>query len=85
MTSKDSARRPLCKIKIAVEILSKIGTRRLHRARSLPTLQDALCTFYQHFSSKNELLLALLDRIIAQSAHLQHAATRRLNSTATLN
>ena len=46
--------------------------------------KTSLRAFYQHFSSKDELLLALFDRTIAQSAHTWRAEINGLDSTSAL-
>ena len=46
--------------------------------------KTSLRAFYQHFSSKDELLIALLERTMAQSAQAWRAETTGLDSTAAI-
>src|SRR6202000_3483962 len=47
--------------------------------------KTSLRAFYQHFSSKDELLIALLERTMGQSTRVWRAETAELYSTAAIN
>ncbi|SOJ56376.1 Putative esterase [Mycobacterium simulans] len=71
-------------IKTAVEILGETGRTDFTVQEVVARSKTSLRAFYQHFSSKDELLLALFDRTIAQSAQVWRAETAGLDSTAAL-
>ena len=71
-------------IKTAVEILGETGRTDFTVQEVVARSKTSLRAFYQHFSSKDELLLALFDRTIAQSAQIWRAETDGLDSTAAL-
>ena len=71
-------------IKTAVEILGETGRTDFTVQEVVARSKTSLRAFYQHFSSKDELLLALFDRTIAQSAKIWRAETTGLDSTAAL-
>ncbi|OBG58427.1 MULTISPECIES: hotdog fold thioesterase [unclassified Mycobacterium] len=71
-------------IKTAVEILGETGRTDLTVQEVVGRSKTSLRAFYQHFSSKDELLLALFDRTIAQSVQAWRAETEGLDSTAAL-
>jgi uncharacterized protein (TIGR00369 family) len=71
-------------IKTAVEILGETGRTDFTVQEVVARSKTSLRAFYQHFSSKDELLLALFDRTIAQSAQIWRAETTGLDSTAAL-
>src|SRR6201998_2641590 len=71
-------------IKTAVAILGETGRTDFTVQEVLARSKTSLRAFYQHFSSKDELLLALFDRTIAQSAEMWRAETTGLDSTAAL-
>jgi uncharacterized protein (TIGR00369 family) len=71
-------------IKTAVEILGETGRTDFTVQEVVARSKTSLRAFYQHFSSKDELLLALFDRTIAQSAQIWRAETNGLDSTAAL-
>ncbi len=71
-------------IKTAVEILGETGRTDFTVQEVVARSKTSLRAFYQHFSSKDELLLALFDRTIAQSARTWRAETTGLDSTAAL-
>ncbi|MDT5259895.1 MAG: hypothetical protein QOD10_4975, partial [Mycobacterium sp.] len=54
-------------IKTAVAILSETGRTDFTVQEVVARSKTSLRAFYQHFSGKDELLLALFDRTIAQS------------------
>ncbi|GAB7142812.1 hotdog fold thioesterase [Mycobacterium riyadhense] len=71
-------------IKTAVEILGETGRTDFTVQEVVARSKTSLRAFYQHFSSKDELLLALFDRTIAQSVQVWRAETAGLDSTAAL-
>jgi len=71
-------------IKTAVEILGETGRTDFTVQEVVARSKTSLRAFYQHFSSKDELLLALFDRTIAHSAQIWRAETDGLDSTAAL-
>ncbi|WP_055402472.1 MULTISPECIES: hotdog fold thioesterase [unclassified Mycobacterium] len=71
-------------IKTAVEILGETGRTDFTVQEVVARSKTSLRAFYQHFSSKDELLLALFDRTIAQSVDIWRTETDGLDSTAAL-
>jgi uncharacterized protein (TIGR00369 family) len=71
-------------IKTAVEILGETGRTDFTVQEVVARSKTSLRAFYQHFSSKDELLLALFDRTIEQSAQTWRAETNGLDSTSAL-
>ncbi len=71
-------------IKTAVEILRETGRTDFTVQEIVARSKTSLRAFYQHFSSKDELLLALFDRTISQSVLTWRAETAGLDSTAAL-
>jgi uncharacterized protein (TIGR00369 family) len=71
-------------IKTAVEILGETGRTDFTVQEVVARSKTSLRAFYQHFSSKDELLLALFDRTIAQSVEIWRAEINGLDSTASL-
>jgi uncharacterized protein (TIGR00369 family) len=71
-------------IKTAVEILGETGRTDFTVQEVVARSKTSLRAFYQHFSSKDELLLALFDRTIEQSAHAWRAEINGLDSTSAL-
>ena len=71
-------------IKTAVGILGETGRTDFTVQEVVARSKTSLRAFYQHFSSKDELLLALFDRTIAQSAKIWRAETTGMDSTAAL-
>ncbi|MBW0020119.1 MAG: hotdog fold thioesterase [Mycobacterium sp.] len=71
-------------IKTAVEILGETGRTDFTVQEVVARSKTSLRAFYQHFSSKDELLLALFDRTIAQTTQLWRDETDGLDSTAAL-
>src|SRR6201997_2865841 len=71
-------------IKTAVAILSETGRTDFTVQEVVARSKTSLRAFYQHFSSKDGLLLALFDRTIAQSVHAWRAEPTGLDSTAAL-
>jgi uncharacterized protein (TIGR00369 family) len=71
-------------IKTAVEILGETGRTDFTVQEVVARSKTSLRAFYQHFSSKDELLLALFDRTMAQTAQSWRAETNGLDSTSAL-
>jgi uncharacterized protein (TIGR00369 family) len=71
-------------IKTAVAILGETGRTDFTVQEVVARSKTSLRAFYQHFSSKDELLLALFDRTIAQSVQAWRTETTGLDSTAAL-
>src|ERR1700758_414889 len=71
-------------IKTAVAILGETGRTDFTVQEVVARSKTSLRAFYQHFSSKDELLLALFERTIAQSVQSWRAETNGLDSTAAL-
>lgn len=71
-------------IKTAVAILSETGRTDFTVQEVVARSKTSLRAFYQHFSSKDELLLALFDRTMAQSTRAWREETAGLDSTAAM-
>src|SRR6516225_10729298 len=71
-------------IKTAVGILGETGRTDFTVQEVVARSKTSLRAFYQHFSSKDELLIALLERTIAQSVRAWRSETNGLDSTAAL-
>ncbi len=71
-------------IKTAVEILGETGRTDFTVQEVVARSKTSLRAFYQHFSSKDELLIALLERTMAQSAKAWRAETADLDSASAI-
>lgn len=71
-------------IKTAVEILGETGRTDFTVQEVVARSKTSLRAFYQHFASKDELLLALFDRTMAQAAETWRAEIAGLDSTSAL-
>ncbi|SPM35747.1 TetR family transcriptional regulator [Mycobacterium rhizamassiliense] len=71
-------------IKTAVAILGETGRTDFTVQEVVARSKTSLRAFYQHFSSKDELLLDLLDRTMLQSVQAWRAETTGLDSTSAL-
>lgn len=71
-------------IKTAVEILGETGRTDFTVQEVVARSKTSLRAFYQHFASKDELLLALFDRTMAQAAESWRAEIAGLDSTSAL-
>jgi uncharacterized protein (TIGR00369 family) len=71
-------------IRTAVEILGETGRTDFTVQEVVARSKTSLRAFYQHFSSKDELLLALFDRTMAHTAQTWRAETTGLDSTAAM-
>lgn len=72
-------------IKTAVEILRETGRTDFTVQEVVARSKTSLRAFYQHFSSKDELLIALLERTMAQSTRAWRTETSALSSTAAIH
>src|SRR5271169_1038332 len=68
-------------IKTAVEILGETGRTDFTVQEVVARSKTSLRAFYQHFSSKDELLIALLERTMGQSTQVWRTETTGLDST----
>lgn len=71
-------------IKTAVAILGETGRTDFTVQEVVARSKTSLRAFYQHFSSKDELLLALFDKTMAQSTQAWREETAGLDSTAAM-
>jgi uncharacterized protein (TIGR00369 family) len=71
-------------IKTAVAILGETGRTDFTVQEVVARSKTSLRAFYQHFGSKDELLLALFDRTIAHSVRIWRDETTGLDSTSAL-
>lgn len=71
-------------IKTAVAILGETGRTDFTVQEVVARSKTSLRAFYQHFSSKDELLLDLLERTMVQSVQAWRAETNGLDSTPAL-
>src|ERR1700733_5784692 len=71
-------------IKTAVDILGETGRTDFTVQEVVARSKTSLRAFYQHFSGKDELLLALFDRTIAQSVQIWRTEIIALDSTSAL-
>jgi uncharacterized protein (TIGR00369 family) len=71
-------------IKTAVEILGETGRTDFTVQEVVARAKTSLRAFYQHFTTKDDLLLALFDRTMAQSAQAWRAETTGMDSCAAL-
>src|SRR6201995_2096796 len=71
-------------IKTAIAILAATGRTDFTVQEVVTRSKTSLRAFYQHFSGKDELLLALFEKTIAQSAQMWRAETTGLDSTSAL-
>src|SRR5579884_1815679 len=71
-------------IKTAVEILGETGRTDFTVQEVVARSKTSLRAFYQHFNSKDELLLALFERTIAHSVQAWRGETMGLDGTAAL-
>ena len=68
----------------ALAILGETGRTDFTVLEVVERSKTSLRSFYQHFSTKDELLLALIDKIMAESTHKWREETTGLGSTAAL-
>jgi len=71
-------------MKSALAILGETGRTDFTVLEVVERSKTSLRSFYQHFSTKDELLLALIDKIMAESTHKWRQETTGLPSTAAL-
>ena len=71
-------------MKSALAILGETGRTDFTVLEVVERSKTSLRSFYQHFSTKDELLLALIDKIMAESTQKWREETTGLESTAAL-
>jgi AcrR family transcriptional regulator len=71
-------------MKSALAILGETGRTDFTVLEVVERSKTSLRSFYQHFSTKDELLLALIDKIMSESTKLWREATTGLPSTKAL-
>src|SRR5215208_8189112 len=71
-------------MKSALAILGETGRTDFTVLEVVERSKTSLRSFYQHFSTKDELLLALIDKIMSESARKWREDTTGLESTAAL-
>jgi AcrR family transcriptional regulator len=71
-------------MKSALAILGETGRTDFTVLEVVERSKTSLRSFYQHFSTKDELLLALIDKIMSESTRQWRAATTGLPSTKAL-
>src|SRR5512135_523386 len=69
----------------ALSILAETGRTDFTVLEVVERSKTSLRSFYQHFSTKDELLLALIDKIMAESTQKWREETAELASTAALH
>ncbi|MCK0175345.1 MULTISPECIES: TetR/AcrR family transcriptional regulator [Mycobacteriaceae] len=74
-TADTGETRPQRFMRSALEILGETGRSDFTVLEVVERSKTSLRSFYQHFSTKDELLLALIDRIMSESALRWRAAT----------
>lgn len=67
VNAEDAESRPARFMKSALEILGETGNTDFTVLAVVERSKTSLRSFYQHYSSKDELLLALVDRIMSES------------------
>src|ERR1700709_639999 len=71
-------------MKTAVAVLGETGRTEFTVLEVAERSKTSLRSFYQHFSSKDELLLALIDKIMCESTRKWHDDTSGLPPVAAL-
>src|SRR6195256_6837461 len=80
----DSESRAKRFMKSALAILGETGRTDFTVLEVVERSKTSLRSFYQHFSTKDELLLALIDKIMAESTLSWREATDHLDATAAM-
>ena len=80
----DTDSRPNRFMKSALTILGETGRTDFTVIEVVERSKTSLRSFYQHFSTKDELLLALIDRIMTESTRRWREATDGLSSLAAM-
>jgi AcrR family transcriptional regulator len=81
---EDVTSRPERFMRSALAILGETGRTDFTVLEVVERTKTSLRSFYQHFSTKDELLLALIERIMAESARHWRAGTDDLSGPAAL-
>jgi AcrR family transcriptional regulator len=77
-TAQEAESRPARFMKSALEILGETGRTDFTVLEVVERSKTSLRSFYQHFSTKDELLLALIDKIMSESTRRWRDATAHL-------
>lgn len=83
-TTQEAESRPARFMKSALEILGETGRTDFTVLAVVERSKTSLRSFYQHYSSKDELMLALVDRIMSESAARWRAEVAELDAIAAL-
>lgn len=83
-TAEVGESRPERFLRSALDILGETGRTDFTVLEVVERSKTSLRSFYQHFSTKDELLLALVERIMAEATQQWRAGTDGLPSTAAL-
>ena len=83
-TAEEAESRPARFMKSALEILGETGRTDFTVLAVVERSKTSLRSFYQHYSTKDELLLALVDRIMSESAARWRADVAELDAIAAL-
>jgi AcrR family transcriptional regulator len=83
-TAQEAESRPARFMKSALEILGETGRTDFTVLAVVERSKTSLRSFYQHYSSKDELMLALVDRIMSESAARWRADVAELDAIAAL-
>jgi len=84
VTAEDAESRPERFMKSALEILGETGRTDFTVLAVVERSKTSLRSFYQHYSTKDELLLALVDRIMSESSARWRADVADLDAVAAL-
>lgn len=82
--AEEAESRPARFMKSALEILGETGRTDFTVLAVVERSKTSLRSFYQHYSSKDELLLALVDRIMSESAARWRADLQGLDAISAL-
>ncbi|QIV84851.1 TetR/AcrR family transcriptional regulator [Mycolicibacterium frederiksbergense] len=83
-TAEEAESRPARFMKSALEILGETGRTDFTVLAVVERSKTSLRSFYQHYSTKDELLLALVDRIMSESAARWRADLQGLDAISAL-
>jgi AcrR family transcriptional regulator len=83
-TAQEAESRPARFMKSALAILGETGRTDFTVLAVVERSKTSLRSFYQHYSSKDELMLALVDRIMSESAARWRADVAELDAIAAL-
>src|SRR6478752_408697 len=83
-TAEEAESRPARFMKSALEILGETGRTDFTVLAVVERSKTSLRSFYQHYSTKDELLLALVDRIMSESTRKWREDTDGLDAVPAL-